>query len=162
MQIANGDIQSPDHRKAIDKMKAVIKHNSICLFTSNLAELPLHARPMSTSKVCDQGNFWFLSSRDSDENEEIALDPRVQLFFANPSDLEYLTVYGMASISNDLSKIEELWTPQAKAWFAKGSTDPGITVIKVKPEEVFCWDNKNEKMVSLLIAIPTPVLSINR
>ena len=162
MQIENGDIQSPDRKKAIDKMKAVVKHNSICLFTTSLEELPLHARPMSTSKVCDQGNFWFLSSRDSNENEEIALDPRVQLFFTNPSDLEYLTVYGKATISTDLSKIEELWTPQAKAWFAKGSTDPAITVIKVKPEEVFCWDNKNEKMVSLLIDIPTPVLSINR
>jgi len=162
MQIENGDIQSPDRKLAIDKMKAIVKHNSICLFTTSLEELPLHARPMSTSKVCDQGNFWFLSARDSNENEEISLDPRVQLFFANPSDLEYLTVYGKAYISNDLSKIEELWTSQAKAWFAKGANDPDITVIKVEPGEAFYWDNKNEKMASLLIASPTRVLSINR
>ena len=155
------DPQTPDRKAAIDKMKKLVKHNSICLFTTSLAELPLHTRPMTTSKVCDQGNFWFLSSRESHENEEIGLDPRVQLFYTNPSDLEYLTVYGTAEISNDRSKIEELWTSQAKSWFPKGESDPDITVVKVTPKEVFCWDPRNEKMVSM-IENTAPVLSINR
>jgi general stress protein 26 len=145
-----GNVENLNRQEAIEKLKTLVKHNSICLFTTSLAETPLRARPMSTQKVCDQGNFWFLSARDSDKNMEIAKDSRVQLFFSNTSDSEFLTAYGEASISYDRKKIEELWTPIAKAWFTEGKDDPRISVIKVKPTNAFYWDTKSGKMVSMI------------
>jgi len=150
--------QNLDQQEAIEKMKELVKHNSMCLFTTNLTELPLHSRPMSIAKVCDQGNFWFLSPRDSNKNKNISTDSRVQLFSTNPSDSEYLTVYGKATITGDKKKIEELWTPIAKAWFTEGKNDPRISVIKVTPEEAYYWDTKSGKMVSM-IKILTAVVS---
>lgn len=143
-------IQNLDRQQTIDKFKELVKHNSICLFTTKLSETPLQTRPMSTQKVCDQGNFWFLSSRDSNKNAEIGSGGEVQLFFSNTSDSEYLTVFGEASVSDNRTKIEELWNPIAKAWFTEGKDDPRITVIKVTPRDAFYWDTKSGKMISMI------------
>jgi general stress protein 26 len=136
--------------EAIDKFKELVKHEATCLFTTRLTQVPLTTRPMSVQKVCDQGNFWFLSAVDSDKNQEISIDPRVQLFFLNTSDYEFLTVYGKASITRDRQKIDELWTDIAKAWFPEGKNDPRVSVVKVTPEEGFYWDTKDGKLVSMI------------
>jgi general stress protein 26 len=144
------DIENLDHKAAIEKMQELVKHDPICLFTTSLTTLPLQTRPMSVQKVCDQGNFWFLSAIDSCHNEEIKKDNRVQLFFSNKSDSEFMTIYGTASISRDKKKIDEIWNPIAKAWFTEGKEDPKISVIKVTPEDGFYWDTKNGRTISLI------------
>lgn len=143
-------IKNLSHQEAIDKFKELVKHESVCLFTTRLTEVPLTTRPMSIQKVCDQGNFWFLSASDSSKNQEIIEDSRVQLFINNTSNYEFLSVYGKATISRDRQKIDELWSDIAKAWFNEGKDDPRVTVIKVTPEEGFYWDTKDGKLVSLI------------
>jgi general stress protein 26 len=152
------EIKNLTHQEAIDKFKQLIKHQPTCLFTTQLTQVPLTTRPMGVQKVCDQGNFWFLSSSESDKNAEIAIDDRVQLFFLNTSDYEFLSVYGKASITRDKQKIDELWTDIAKAWFEDGKEDPRVTVIKVTPEEGFYWDTKNGKLVSMIKILASAVL----
>lgn len=150
-------IKNLTHQEAIDKFKELIKHEPTCLFTTLLTQVPLLTRPMSVQKVCDQGNFWFLSSSESDKNAEIAIDDRVQLFFLNVSDYEFLSVYGKATISRDKQKIDELWNDIAKAWFEDGKEDPRVTVIKVTPEEGFYWDTKSGKLVSMIKILASAV-----
>lgn len=91
-----------------------------------------------------------LSSRQSDKNFEIGDDARVQLFYANKGDSEFLSIYGKATILDDPKTIEEVWSPIAKAWFQEGKTDPDVTVLKVVPEDAYYWDTKNGKMISLI------------
>lgn len=155
-QQAASEIKNLSQQEAIDKFKQLVKHESTCLFTTQLTQVPLTTRPMGVQKVCDQGNFWFLSSSDSDKNAEIAIDNRVQLFFVNTSDYEFLSVYGTASISRDQQKIDEFWSDMNKAWF-EGKDDPRITVIKVTPEEGFYWDTKNGKLVSMIKILASAV-----
>jgi len=143
-------IKNLTNQEAIDKLKELVKHEATCLLTTNLSQVPLNTRPMAVQKVCDQGNFWFLSSSDSDKNVEIEKDPRVQLFFLNTSKYEFLSIYGNATITRDRAKIEELWTDIAKAWFEQGKDDPRVTVIKVAPKEGYYWDTKDGKLVSLI------------
>jgi general stress protein 26 len=150
-------IKNLTHQEAIEKFKELVKHESTCLFTTRLTEVPLTTRPMSVQKVCDQGNFWFLSPSDSDKNQEIAVDPRVQLFISNTSNYEFLSVYGKATISRDRKKIEEFWSDIAKAWFPEGKDDPRVTVIKVTPEEGFYWDTKDGKLVSMIKILASAV-----
>lgn len=150
------EIKNLTHQEAIDKFKELIKHEPTCLFTTLLTQVPLTTRPMSVQKVCDQGNFWFLSSTDSDKNAELAIDERVQLFFVNTSDYEFLSVYGKATISRDQQKIDEFWNDMHKAWF-EDKNDPRITVIKVTPEEGFYWDTKSGKLVSMIKILASAV-----
>ncbi len=150
------EIKNLTHQEAIDKFKELVKHESTCLFTTQLTQVPLTTRPMGVQKVCDQGNFWFLSSSDSDKNAEIRIDNRVQLFFINTSDYEFLSLYGTASITRDQQKIDELWSDIANAWF-EGKEDPRVTVIKVTPEEGFYWDTKSGKLVSMIKILASAV-----
>ena len=136
-------------REAIEKMKELVSHNAICMFTSSVEEVPLHTRPMTTQEVDDEGNFWFLSSKDSHKNFEISADARIQLLFANTSASEYLTVYGTATVIDDRKKIEEMWSPLAKAWFEQGKDDPNVSLIKVSPEDAYYWEPRQNKMITL-------------
>ncbi len=157
MEKHKGDTQDLHREEAIDKLKELIKHNSICLFTSRLTQEPFQTRPMSTAQVDDEGNLWFLSASDSYKNEEVDYDPNVQLFYVNTPDSEYLTVFGKAYISTDRKKIDEVWKPIAKAWFTEGKDDPRITLLKVVPEEAYYWDTKTNKMVAMLKIITAAV-----
>lgn len=157
MEQNSSKIKNLTHQEAIDKFKDIVKHESTCLFTTKLTTVPLTTRPMSVKKVCDQGNFWFLSPGDSDKNQEISNDPRVQLFISNTSNYEFLSVYGKATISRDKEKIDELWSDIAKAWFPEGKDDPRVTVIKVSPEEGFYWDTKDGKLVSMIKILASAV-----
>ena len=136
-------------KEAIGKMKELIGHNAICMFTSNVKEVPLQTRPMTTQEVDDEGNFWFFSSKDSHKNHEVLSDSRVQLLFANTAESEYLTVYGRAAIVEDREKIDDMWSPMVKAWFQEGKDDPNLTLIKVTPEDVYYWEPKHNKMITL-------------
>ncbi|MEO6166944.1 MAG: pyridoxamine 5'-phosphate oxidase family protein [Chitinophagales bacterium] len=145
-----GNTQNLTNQEALEKIKQLAEKESMCLFTTNLSRLPLTTRPMGTQQVDDEGNLWFMSARSSDKNQEIAQDNRVQLFYTNKGNSEYLTVYGTAEILFDKNKIEELWTPIVKAWFKEGKDDPEISLIKVTPEAGYYWDTKYSKMIDLM------------
>jgi general stress protein 26 len=146
-------MENPTHlfsEEAIDKIAKIAKNTKICMFCTHLFEQPIQARPMTIKEVDDEGNIWFISSKNSNKNYEIRSDNQVQLFFSNSNDCEYLSLYGKAFIYNDKATIEKLWTPIVNAWFEEGKDDPKVTVIKVHPEEGYYWDSDNSKIVSFL------------
>ena len=143
-------IEILNQKDAVDKIKQIVKSAEIGMFTTSLTELPLNSRPMATIDVDDEGNLWFFSDNNSTKNYDIIEDNHVQVFYANKSSSEYLSVYGKAEISIDKQKIKELWTPIAKAWFTEGQEDPSISLIKVTPVDVYYWDTKNNKLISLI------------
>jgi len=145
-----GTTQDLQHVEAIKKIQELVEAANVCLFATELTRAPLSVRPMSTSKVDDNGAIWFFSKKDSDKNEHIQEDDQVQLLYSNNSSSEYLSLYGHAEIVRDRNKIEELWTPIAKAWFQGGIEDPSITLLKVTPKEGHYWDTKNGKVISLI------------
>ena len=140
-----------NHNEAIDKIKSLVDDIKICLFCTDLkTDDGSTCRPMSAIIVCDQGNSWFFSEKDSDKNKAITADKNVQLFFSHPAKGSYLVVNGEAEIILDKSKIEELWTPVAKIWFKDGKDDPTISIIKVKPSNAYYWDTDGNQMINLL------------
>lgn len=144
------EIKNLARQEAIAKLKALAEKIDFCHFCTDLHQVPITTRPMSTRQVDEYGNIWFFSRETSDKNMEIRTGHEVQLMYAQPGDSEFLTVYGRAEILKDRAKIDELWSSFAKAWFNEGKDDPEITLIKVIPEDVHYWDTKNGKMISLL------------
>lgn len=149
-KIPNPNVQNLSAQDAINKLKELIISESICHFCTNLTKQPINSRPMSTQKVDDEGNIWFMSSIKSGKNAEIEQDNSVQLFYSNSSNYEFLTVYGSATIHTDREKIYEMWTPFAKAWFKDGKDDVDISLIKVIPQSSYYWDTKNNKIISMI------------
>ncbi|MCW3092417.1 MAG: ral stress protein [Ferruginibacter sp.] len=145
-----GSYKNLTNQEGIEKLKELVKSAGMCMFATKLDQYPLSARPMSTQEVDDDGNLWFFSQASSEKNAEIEADDRVQLFYGNTSSSEYLSVAGRAMVLKDKEKAKELWTRWVKTWFTEGVDDPELTIIKVEPEDVYYWDTKNNRMVSLL------------
>lgn len=137
--------------KAIEKMRVLVDKASTCFFcTEIITGQPFVTRPMAVQKLDDEGNFWFLSSNDSQKNDEVNHDPSVQLLFQGSSYSDFLSVYGVATVSQDKEKIKELWNPMLKTWFTEGIDDPRISVIKVEPIDGYYWDTKHNMAVGLI------------
>lgn len=146
----NNNVNDISTAEARDKLEQIAKDAGICMFVTRLDKLPQAARPMSVLDVDAEGNLWFFSHIHSNKNIHIIGDNRVQLYFANKSSSEYLSIYGEATILNNKDKIRELWTPVAKAWFHEGVDDPNITLLKIHPKDAYYWDTKSNKLVALI------------
>jgi general stress protein 26 len=142
-----GDTKNLHDEKAISKIKGLAEQIRTCMFgTYDQGKLCL--RPMSTQQIDDEGNFWFLSNRESDKNGQLAKDGRVELMYSQGNE-KFLVIHGAASINYDKEKIKELWQPLAKIWFTEGADDPRISVIRVSMNDGYYWDTKHGKMVEL-------------
>ncbi len=137
--------------EATNKLKELTSKASTCFFCSNITTgKAFETRPMALQQLDEDKNFWFLSSDDSNKNQEIQHDSAVQLLFQGSDYSDFLSIYGTASISKDKDKIKELWNPMFKTWFTDGVDDSRITVIKVTPSEGYYWDTKHNKAIGLI------------
>jgi general stress protein 26 len=136
--------------KAVEKLKELSEKAKICMFITKLNDKsPLNSRPMGLQECDKEGNLWFLSNKESGKNMQIENDNEVQLYFMNNGDHEYLTIKGQAFIYLDKATIEDKWSVVAEAWF-DGKDDPDVSVIRVTPSEVYYWDTKFGKFVSMI------------
>lgn len=135
-------------KEAIDKLKELVNNIDFAMMETNLGGKPAHIIPMSTKKVDKNGNIWFLSNKNSNHNSNIEQDNAVQLIYSKASDMEFLTVFGTASIITDQAVINELYGKMDDIWF-EGKDDPNVTAIVVDPKDCYYWDTKNGKLVTL-------------
>lgn len=144
-------VKNMGNEEAILKLRELAEAIDICMFCTNLkTDDGASCRPMSTQKVCDEGNIWFFSNADSDKNKEIEQDKNVQLFYSHPGKDSFLIVNGVAELIFDRKKIEELWSPVLNAWFTGGKEDPNISIVKVIPTTAYYWDTDGNKMINFL------------
>ena len=95
---------------------------------------------MITKKVDEHGNIWFLSRLDSEHNSNIAKDPQVQLLYSDPSEMEYLSVFGNATIVSDKKIIKNFHSAEDDSWF-RDADESKYSAIKIVPEEAYFWDS---------------------
>jgi len=100
---------------------------------------------MNTQYVDQNGSLWFFSNKNSEKNEAIRVDSRVQLFYVDPGIGQYVNIFGTALILFDREKIEEFWSEYALNWF-EGKNDPQISLIRVLPENISAWNADQKKM----------------
>lgn len=135
--------------EAKKKIKELAESIDMCMMATDLKNQPFHLVPMSTKKVDDAGNVWFLSNKNSNHNKFMERDGKAHLIYSDKSSFEFLSVYGSASITTDRAIIKDLYGKGDDAWF-DGVDDPNITAIEIRPDQVYYWDTKSGKIVSLL------------
>lgn len=143
-----GDQKQLIGNEAVKKFKEIVDHQGICMMVTDLKADIAKSRPMSVAEVDDSGAFWFLTLRTSHKYMELAKDPRVDLYFANPSAQEFLSVNGTVEFLNDRERIKELFSKWAEAWVPQGAEDPDLRLMKVTPEEGYYWDTKDGKIMA--------------
>ena len=145
--IAKTDIMADTKNNDQQKVKELIEEIRINTFITKDASGKLTGRPMGTSKVEDDGSLWFFTNEYSGKTNDISHNSEVFLTYASPSKNSYVTIDGIASLSDDKAKMEELWNPSMKAWFPEGLDDPKIQLIKVDPTKAEYWDGNSSKIV---------------
>lgn len=135
--------------EAISKLQEIVKGSPNCMFATKLEQAPFHVIPMRVQEADYEGNLWFFSSKDSTHNAQINDDPRVQLIFANSPDMEFMTVFGTASVTTDKAQIDRLWDAMIGSWFEGGKDDPNVSLIRVQPAIAHYWDTEDGKLVTI-------------
>lgn len=91
---------------------------------------------------------WFFTHR-SEKVEELEESPEVQV--CCQSDREcYVALSGTAEVTDDRAKVRELWREPFRVWFPKGTDDPDLLLIRVRPRIGEYWDNSGTKRLSYL------------
>ncbi len=146
-----GQAQSPHQdlsgKEAIEKIKKLAEEARTCFFTTNVGR-DAHSVPMTLQEVDEDGTLWFISSSESQHNENITADPRVHLYFMNNSSYEYVFLSGDAKISKDRELIDKYWSDFANAWF-EGKDDPRVTVLGVKAHDGYYYETKDSKVIAM-------------
>ncbi len=112
----------------------------------------LRARPMSAHLERGENAIYFLTDARRHKDEEIARNPSVNLSFADAGSQKYVSLTGMAAISNDRARINDLFSTPAKAWW-DSAEDPNIRVLKVTPDDAEFWDSPGSVISYVKMAV---------
>jgi general stress protein 26 len=139
------------------KLREMIKEIDFCMFTTVDENNDLHSRPMSLNNEVDkEGNLWFFTYGNSHKVIEVNRIPKCSVSFAKPDDYRFVSISGKAELIRDKRKIEELWKPELKIWFPKGTDEPDIALLRLQIEKAEYWDGPSNvvaKVVSFVSAL---------
>ncbi|WP_414044334.1 pyridoxamine 5'-phosphate oxidase family protein [Macrococcus sp. EM39E] len=122
-------------KQAYDELFELIEKNDIAMLTTIQGD-KLVSRPMSYQEVDDNGDIWFITTRDTEKAEEILSDERVNVAFAQKG---FVSISGNAELVNDDSKKKEYWNKAIEMFLNTDYDDPNITLIKVNAESAEYW-----------------------
>ena len=162
-------METHSREQALQKLRELVKDIDFCMLTTIDEKGDPHSRPMSSNGDIDpDGDLWFFTNLSSHKVTEIENSPKVNLSFADPENMRYVSITGVAQLVRDRKKIEELWRPQFKIWFPKGKEDPEIALLRINLEKGEYWDNPSSTIgfalsfVSSLVTGKQPDMGENK
>jgi general stress protein 26 len=139
------------------KVAELVDQARICMLTTMTAAGAHVSRPMALQDVEFDGDLWFFAMDDSAKAAEITAHPQVNVAFSDDKHQAWTSVSGTATLVHDRAKMEELWAPPLKVWFADGIDTPGITLIKVHAETAEWWEASSSRVKRLIGAVTAAV-----
>lgn len=141
----------------IEKLKELTSKCKVCML-GTFEEMRVFFRPMAHVDVDEMGNFWFFTSLESEKTSQINSNPNVYLTYACEGEGTYLSVEGIASVSNiNRDRMKELFTPFVRAWFPRGLDDPTLALMIVHPLEIDYWVNDESKVLTYIKMLSSAV-----
>ena len=136
----------------IRKLAELIKDTEFAMLTTVDADGSLRSRPMALQQREFDGDLWFFTKASTPKVDEVEREEEVNLSFARPDKQHYVSVSGKARVVRDRARIEELWSPELRAWFPEGSDDPDLALLRVRAERAEYWDGRSS-VVSHVIGL---------
>ncbi|PZE59119.1 hypothetical protein DEJ04_07845 [Curtobacterium sp. MCLR17_044] len=134
-----------DQRAAISD---IVHGAHTALLTTVSEDGNLHARPLAVQDKTFHGTLRFLVQDGSEKVEDIARNPHVNVSIESQGG--YLSIAGTATVTQDDSVVDELWSPFAEAWFPEGRQDPSIRLLTVEGVSVEYWTQDTGPVGSLV------------
>lgn len=127
--------------KKLEQLYELIDGIEVAMMTTRTTDGTLVSRPMQTQARRAGTDLWFMTSVDSGKVDDVIADPHVNLGYYKDGSREYVSVSGIAHVTQDKSRIHELYKADWKAWLGDeggerngGPDDPRIALIEVKAE----------------------------
>ena len=135
--------QTPSTTKKLDELYDLIEGIEIAMFTTRRPDGHLVSRPMATQERVSGADLWFVTDVSSNKLDELETDSHVNLAYYNLKSREWVSVAGLATVTQDRNLIKELYKPDWKAWFGDeggdrngGPDDPRLALILVEAHSV--------------------------
>lgn len=148
-------VENP-HQRLFELVKGI----RVAMLTTIESNGEAHARPMYTQDEPTGEDLWFFADRQSAKVNELMINPRVLLTYADPSAHRYVTIWGAASVHDDHEKAAQLWSAPAQGWFPGGPQDPNLVLIRVRPEKAEYWEGPG--LVSYSLSLIKALISGTR
>jgi general stress protein 26 len=127
----------------LEELYGLIEGIEIAMFTTRRPDGHLVSRPMATQTQAEGVDLWFVTDIESHKLDELEFDPHVNLAYYKDRTREWVSVSGLASISQDRRLIRELYQKDWKAWFGDeggerdgGPEDPRLALVVVEVQSV--------------------------
>ena len=147
-----------------DRIWELAEKIDVCMFTTwDGAEQ--QSRPLSARVRRGEHAIYFLVDEAGEKNAQLGQYPAISCTWADNGNYKYVLVSGQARLTNDRTKITELWTKADEAWW-KDANDPTIRLLSVTPERGELWDSPGKavalvKMAAAIVTGDAPKLGDN-
>jgi general stress protein 26 len=125
--------------KKLDQLYELIDGIEIAMMTTRASDGSLVSRPMATQARTEGADLWFMTNVETAKIDELVADPHVNLGYYKDGTREYVSVSGIAHVTQDKNRIRELYRPDWRAWLGSegedrdgGPDDPRIALIEVE------------------------------
>jgi general stress protein 26 len=154
-----------DNARNVDRTWELMKKIGFAMLVTQDGD-KIRSRPMSAYPEREENAIYFLTDARHHKDQEISRSTNVNLAFADAGSQKYVSVTGSAAVSNDRTKIRELFSTAAKAWWSSAD-DPNIRVLKVVPDDAEFWDTPGSvvsyvKMAAAAVTGTRPDIGTNR
>ena len=129
-----------------EKLWGMIKSVRIAMLTTDDAGA-LRARPMAASQKEFSGTLWFFTQASAHKVDEIEAEHRVGVTYADPSEQNYVSLSGHATLVRDQATIDAHWSDILSTWFPKGKDDADTAMLRIDVKQAEYWDAPNSKWV---------------
>lgn len=156
--------QWPENVELVWSLIEGIKTPMVVTHTAGHGEL--RARPMAAHPDRENNAIHFLTDAESTKDEEIDRDNHVCLVFADIQKQKFVSVTGIAELSDNRGLISRLWSSEDSAFWRDG-TNPSIRLLTITPSSAEYWDSADAatsyvKMVKAFLTGSPPEPRVNK
>jgi general stress protein 26 len=129
----------------------LIKGNRYAMLTHRHPDGRLHSHPLTTqNRSLEPGDpLYFFVARETELGQRLLADGNVCVSYADPDKDVYISISGMARISENMDTKRRLFNALAKAWFPGGADDPNLELVEVQIHHAEYWNIKESKTKQL-------------
>jgi len=139
----------------IGKLHEMIGDIEIAMMTTRRVDGHLVSRAMATQERHAPGaDLWFMTTADAPKLGELEREPHVNLAYYKDRTREWVSVAGLARVTQDRDLVRQLWAEDWKAWLPDEGDprhgtpdDPRIVLIGVDVHEAVYFKARSQPVV---------------
>ncbi len=136
------------------ELAALIDTFHSAMLVTRAADGRFAARPMGILRRDPDDSLWFATLLDSTKTNDLAADPQSAVILHDGQDApSWVSMSGSAAVSQDRSKIRELWRASLKLWFPEGPEQADLALIHFHPRHVEYMKMETGKVGAYLMAL---------